>query len=136
MAWFERVLREQAAAFAKAAVRRANDPLPDEEPGASERLRLVALSAAVRHLLRHAAVNFSRQAFREMAARARKDSRRYPEFARCSWSKALGVDMAEIRLPENMRQLEERFWRSVDAAIDEALRSGEPEPAKKRKRSR
>ena len=71
-----------------------------------------------------------------MAARARKDSRKYPEFARCSWSKELGIDAGEIELPENMRQLEKQFWKGVDAAVGEALRSREPQPAKRRKRAR
>jgi hypothetical protein len=45
-----------------------------------------------------------------MAARARKDTRRYWEFARCYWSKELGLDISEIGLPTNTWELEQKFW--------------------------
>jgi hypothetical protein len=69
-----------------------------------------------------------------MAARARKDTRRYWEFARCYWSRTLGVDISEINLPVNTWDLEEKFWRRVDATISEALEGRGSGPAKKRRR--
>ena len=71
-----------------------------------------------------------------MAARARKDSRRYWEFARCYWSRTLGEDVSEIRLPENTWELEEEFWGRVDRHHREALRGrGGERMEKKRKRA-
>jgi hypothetical protein len=69
-----------------------------------------------------------------MAARARKDTRRYWEFARCYWSRTLGVDISEIDLPVNTWDLEEKFWRRVDATIDEVLKGRAPRSLKKRNR--
>ena len=133
---FEKFLRELAAAFVKEEVRRANDPLA-EEPHAPvpERLRRTVLSAVVRRILRHAAADFSRQAFRKMAARTRSDTRRYWTFARCHLSRTVGEEISEIRLPENMRELEDKFWRSVDSTIGRALRGREPKLMKKRRRA-
>jgi hypothetical protein len=132
---FEAFLREQAADFIKAAVHRANDPLPPEEPPVPtpEHIREAPLFAVIRRLLRHADEDFSRTSFDAMAARARRDTRRYWEFACCFWSRTLGVDMAEIDLPDNTWELEEKFWRQVDAAITEALRGRKSRPLKKRR---
>jgi hypothetical protein len=69
-----------------------------------------------------------------MAARARKDTRRYWEFARCYWSRRVGEEISEIRLPENMRELEEKFWKRIDAAIAEALGGRGARPAKRTRR--
>jgi hypothetical protein len=134
---FEKFLREQAADFIKEEVRKANDPLPDEEPSAPpEDIRQTLLSVVVRRLLRHADEDFRRPAFDGMAARARKDTRRYWEFARCYWSRTLGVDISEIDLPVNAWELEEKFWRRVDAAISEALGGRGSRPTeRKRKRA-
>jgi hypothetical protein len=71
-----------------------------------------------------------------MAARARKDAKRYWEFARCYWARTVGEKISEIRLPENMRELEEEFWGRVDAAISEALEGRGSRPTeRKRKRA-
>ena len=86
----------------------------------------------IRRLLRHADEDFRRPAFEAMAARARKDTRRYWEFARCYWSRTRGIDIDEIDLPVNRWELEEKFWSRVDAAITEALRERGARPAKNR----
>jgi hypothetical protein len=132
---FEAFLREQAATYIKDQVRRANDPSPEAEPTvpAPERIRETSLFVVTRRLLRHAAEDFSRTAFDAIAARAKNDARRYWEFARCYWSRTVGADKSEIRLPENMRELEEEFWRRVDAAVAEALRRRRVRPSKKRR---
>ena len=131
---FEAFLREQAADFIKDQVRRANDPSPEDEPPAPtpRQIRQTLLFAVIRRLLRHADEDFGRPAFDVMAARARKDTRRHWEFARCFWARRVGEDISGIRLPENMRELEEKFWRRVDSAISEALRGRKPRPARKR----
>jgi len=131
---FEAFLREQAAAFIKDQVRRANDPSPEDEPPAPtpRQIRQTPLFAVIRRLLRHADEDFRRPAFDAMAERARKDTRRYWEFARCYWSRRVGEEISEIRLPENLRELEEKFWKRVDSAISEALRRRKPRPARKR----
>jgi hypothetical protein len=132
---FEAFLREQAAEFIKEEVRRANDPLPPEEPPVTtpERIREAPISVVIRRLLRHADEDFSRWSFDVMAARARRDTRRYWEFACCFWSRTLGVDMAEIDLPDNTWELEEKFWRQVDAAIGEAVKGRRSRSSKKRR---
>jgi len=134
---FEKFLREQAADFIKEEVRKANDPLPDEEPPTMpEDMRENPLLVILRRLLRHADEDFRRPAFNGMAARARKDTRRYWEFARCFWSRTLGADISEIDLPENTWELEEQFWGRVDAAISEALEGRGSRPTeRKRKRA-
>jgi hypothetical protein len=133
---FEAFLREQAADFIKDQVRRANDPSPEDEPPAPtpRQIRLAPLFAVIRRLLRHADEDFGRPAFDVMAARARKDTRRYWEFARWYWSRRGGEEISEIRLPENRRELEEKFWKRVDAAIAEALRGRGARPAKRTRR--
>jgi hypothetical protein len=133
---FEAFLREQAADYIKAEVHRANDPLPSEEPPDTtpEDIRETPLFFVVRRLLKHAAEDFSRPAFARMVTSARKDTRRYWEFACCFWSRAQGVDISEIDLPENTRELEEKFWRQVESAITEALKGRGARRAKKRHR--
>jgi hypothetical protein len=137
MRGFEAFLREQAASFIKEEVRRANDPLPDLDPPSPtpEAIRETPLSVVVRRLIRHGNEDFRRRAFDGMAARARKDTRRYWQFARCYWARTVGTDLSEIRLPENMRELEGEFWRRVDATIAEVLR-GRESKAVKTKRAR
>ena len=132
---FEAFLRKQAADFIKVEVHRANDPSPTEEPPSPtpEDIRETPLFFVVRRLLKHAAEDFSRPAFAKMVASARKDTRRYWEFACCFWSRALGVDISEINLPENTRALEEKFWKVVDATISEALGGRGSEPARKKR---
>jgi len=132
---FEAFLRELAAEFIKDQVHRANDPSPSEEPPVAtpENIRETPLFFVVRRLLKHAAEDFSRPAFARMVASARKDTRRYWEFACCFWSKSLGVDKNEIDIPMNAWELEEKFWSRVDATIAEALRGRRP-GAKKRRR--
>ena len=135
---FEAFLREQAADFIKAEVHRANDPCPDEEPPdpTPEHIRETPLFVVIRRLLKHSTEEFGRRAFDAMAARARRDSRRFWQFARCYWSRSLGTDINEIDLPENTRALEEKFWGLVDATISEALGGRGSRPTKmKRKRA-
>ncbi len=131
---FEAFLREQAADFIKAEVHRANDPCPDDEPPSPtpENIRETPLYFIVRRLLKHAAEDFSRPAFARMVANARRDVRRYWEFARCHWSQSLGIDISEIDIPQDASELEQKFWSRVDAAIGEALRERGSRPAKKR----
>ncbi len=129
--YFERVLREEAAEFVHGEVGRANDLLPEEEPPAP--IRKTFLLAILRRLLRHANEDFRRQAFDELVARARKDTRRHWESARCRWGRTVGEDVSEIRLPENMRHLEEKFWGRVDATIREALEGRVAGPRKKKR---
>jgi len=133
---FEAFLREQAADFIKDQVRRANDPSPEGEPPAPtpRQVRQTLLFAVIRRLLRHADEDFRRPAFDAMASRARKDTRRYWEFARCYWARKVGEVIPEIRLPENMRELEEKFWKRVGAAIAEALGERGARPAKRARR--
>ena len=138
MRGFEKFLREQAADFIKEEVRKANDPSPDAEPPAPtpENIRETPLFVILRRLLRHAAEDFRRPVFARMAARARKDTRRYWEFARCYWARTGGVGISEIDLPENTWELEEKFWGRVEATISEALRGRESRPTqRKRKRA-
>jgi hypothetical protein len=138
MRGFEKFLREQAADFIREEVRKANDPSPDEEPPAPtpENIRETPLFVVLRRLLRHADEDFRRPALDVMAASARKHTRRYWEFARCYWARTVGEDISEIRLPENMRELEDGFWRRVDDTISETLRGRGSRPAKnKRKRA-
>jgi hypothetical protein len=132
---FEAFLRAQAAAYIKDQVRRANDPLPNEEPSipTAEHIRESPLFVVIRRLLRHADEDFSRPAFDAMAARARKDTRRLWEFARCHWARTVGVDISGIDLPDNTWELEEEFWRRVDAAVVEALRRRRVRSSKKRR---
>jgi hypothetical protein len=133
---FEPFLREQAAAFIKEQVHRANDPSPDDElpAPAPEQLRQAPPFAVIRRVLRHADEDFRRRAFDAMTARARRDARRYWEFAGRCWARTLGEDLSAIRLPDNMRELENAFWQRVDAAITEALKGRGPKPAEKRQR--
>ena len=132
---FERVLREQAADFIREEVRKANDPSPDAPK--AENICGTSLLAILRRLLRHAAEDFRRQAFDGMAASARRDTRRYWEFARCYWARTVRQEISGIRLPENMRELEDGFWRRVDATISEVLEGRGSRPTeKKRKRAR
>jgi len=122
---FEEALREKACHFMREEVRKANDPSPDEDASDPEPLgiRDSFLLAMLRRLLRHAAEDFSRPALDAMAARARKDTRRHWEFARTYWARKVGEEISEIRLPENMRELEDRFWGRVEAIISEALKA-------------
>ena len=132
MKGFEAFLRGQAADFIKAEVHRANDPLPEEPPvPTTEQIRQTPLFVVIRRLLRHADEDFGRRAFNAMAARARKDTRRYWEFARCYWSRTWAIDIDEIDLPVNKLELEEKFWSRVDAAIAEALSGRELKPVTK-----
>ena len=132
---FEAFLREQAANYIKQQVKRANDPSPEKEPPAPapDQIRKTPLFVVIRRLLRHGDEDFGRRAFDAMASRARRDSRRYWAFARCFWSRSLGINIDEIELPENTWELEERFWGQVESAITEALRGQRP-GAKKRTR--
>jgi hypothetical protein len=136
MRGFEKFLREEAADFIREEVRKANDPFPDEEPPAPtpEHTRQAPLFVVVRRLLRHADEDFRRPAFDAMAERARKDTRRHWEFARCCWARTVGEKISEIRLPENMRELEDGFWGRVDATISEALEGRGSRPAKKKRK--
>jgi hypothetical protein len=120
---FEQFLREQAADYIKTQVHRANDPSPCEEPPdtTSGDVRETKLLWVVRRLLKHADEDFSGPAFVRMVASARRDTRRYWQFACCYWSRTLGIAVDEIDLPENIRELESEFWHSVDAVINEAL---------------
>ena len=132
---FEAFLREQAAAYIEQEVRRANDPSPEAEPTvpAPERIRETSLFVVIRRLLRHADEDFGRPAFDAMVTRARSDTRRYWAFERCYWSRIAGEVTTEILLPGNMQELEEKFWRRVDAAIVEALRQRRVRPSKQRR---
>ena len=128
---FEEFLREQAADYIKTQVHLANDPSPTDEPPdtTDEDIRETKLFFVVRRLVKHADEDFSRPAFARMVASARKDTRRYWEFACCFWSRALAVDISEIDLPENTRALEEKFWTVVDATISKALKGRGSGPA-------
>jgi len=67
-----------------------------------------------------------------MAARARKDTKRYWEFAQCFWARSTGEDISGIRLPENMRELEDRFWKHVGDTIGVALEEQGSKPRTKK----
>ncbi len=129
---FERVLREQAADFIREEVRKVNDPSADAPR--AENICGTSLPAILRCLLRHADEDFRRPAFDAMAARARKDTKRYWEFGRCFWAGSTGLDIAEISLPENARELEDEFWRRVDAAISKALEGRGSGPTNRKRR--
>ena len=133
MRGFERFLREQAADFIKEEVRRVNDPFPEDDTPAvtPENIRETALVAVIRRLLKHAAEDFRLPAFNAMASRARKDTRRYWEAARRFWARDTGVEMSAIRLPENMREMENEFWQRVDAAIGKAFEGRTASPEKR-----
>ena len=130
MRGFEKFLRDEAADFIRGEVRKANDPSPEEETPGREReeTRQASLFVIVRRLLRHADEDFRCPAFDEMVARARKDTRRYGEFARCHLARTVQDDVSGIRLPGNVRELEDKFWRRVDAIISEALEGRRAEP--------
>src|SRR5579863_8295444 len=125
---FERALREQAAEFARDEVRKANDPMPDEKasPTGPQGLRGIPLLTVIRQLLVHADEDFRRPALDRMVASARNDTRRSWEVARRYWARAVGADMSDIRLPSNTRQLENGFWRHVEAALSHALKGRRP----------
>jgi hypothetical protein len=131
MRGFENFLREQAADFIKQKVRRANDPFPEDAPPAAtpENIREAALLAIIHRLLRHADEDFRRPAFDAMVAMTRRDAKRCWESARRFWSRNTGVEMSAIRLPDNMREMENEFWNRVDAAISKAFdgRAASPE---------
>jgi hypothetical protein len=133
MRGFENFLREQAADFIKEEVRRVNDPFPAEEPPTATPGNFLetALVAVIHRLLKHAEEDFRRPAFFAMVAAARKDTRRCWESARRYWSRDTGAEMSEIRLPENMRELENEFWQRVDAAINEAFKGRTASPEKR-----
>ena len=137
MRGFEKFLRDKAADYIRGEVRKANDPSHEEEtPGPErEKTRQASVFVIVRRLLRHADEDFRRPAFHAMAARARRDTRRYWEFARCYWARTVGMDISGIRLPENTRELEGKFWGSVDAAISKAL-AGRGGGAREKRRKR
>lgn len=111
-------------------VRKANDPCPEDEPSGPrpQDIHESPLFIILHRLVRHADEDSRPQAVDEMAASARKDSRRYWEVARRFWARTLGEDASAIRLPENMRELEDEFWRWVDATISEALEGRDAEP--------
>ena len=134
---FEAFLREQAAAYIKDQVRRANGPLPEAKlpTPTPQQIRQAPLFVVIRRLLRHADEDFARRAFDAMAARARKDTRRYWQFAQCHWARTVGEDISQIWLPENMRELENEFWQRVDATLAEVLQ-GRESKAVKTKRAR
>jgi len=69
-----------------------------------------------------------------MAARARKDTRRYWEFARCYWSQSLRTNISEIYIPQDASELEQKFWSRVNDTVAAALRERGSRPAKKRHR--
>jgi hypothetical protein len=117
------MLREEASNFIQEEVREASDPLSGGESAAPRPgdIRESPLSIILRRPLRHANEAFRAEAIEEMAARARWDSSRHWESAWRLWPRAVGEDMSEIRLLENIRELEEEFWGRVDAIIGEAL---------------
>ena len=133
MLGFEAFLREQAAAFIKEEVRRANDPFPEDDPPAAtpEITREAALVAVVRRLLKHAEEDFRRPAFDGMVVAARRDSRRYLASAKRFWARETGAEIPEIRLPNNWREVEEEFWNRVDAAIGKAFEGQTTSPKKR-----
>jgi hypothetical protein len=133
MRTFEAFLREQAAAFIKEEVRRANDPFPEDDPPAAtpEITREAALVAVVRRLLKHAEEDFRRPAFDGMVVAARRDSRRYLASAKRFWARETGAEIPEIRLPNNWREVEEEFWNRVDAAIGKAFEGRTASPEKR-----
>jgi len=137
MRGFEWFLREQAGVFMRTEVQKANDPLREEEPPPVP-IRRNPLFVVVRRLLKHADEGFRRQAFDSMAARARRDTRRCWEFARWFLARSTGEDISGIRLPENMRELEDRFWKHVGDTIGKALegRGCRPSRATKKKRKK
>jgi hypothetical protein len=124
------ILREEAGDFMREEVRKANDPLREEEPPAPkpEDIRESPLFIILRRLLRRADEDSRRQAVDEMAAKARQDSRRYWEFARRYWAGTFGEEVLAISLPERMQELEDELWERVDATVREALewRAAEP----------
>lgn len=132
--WFERVLRGGAAEFVKQQVRKANDPSAEGEsaPIGMQKTTLVVILDC---LLGHANKGFSRPALDAMVASARRDARKYWTYAQCYWSRTVGEDPSAIRLPENMRALENEFWQRVDAAISEALGERGTRPAKRKRRN-
>ena len=131
---FETFLREQAAEFMREEIRRANAPSSDEQPRAPtpRQIRQTPLFIAARRLLRHADEDFRRLAFDAMAARARKDSRRYWESGRRYWARTVGEGVSGIRMPENVREVEDKFWGCFNATITEALGGPGSRPAKKK----
>lgn len=133
MRGFEAFLREQTADFIKREVCRANDPFPGDEPPtlAPQDVGETPLFFVVRRLLKHADEDFHRSAFDRMVARARKDTKRCWDAARRFWAGDTGVAMSAIRLPENIREMENEFWRRVDAAISKAFEGRTASPEKR-----
>lgn len=131
---FETFLRGQAAEFMREEIRRANDSSPGDGPylPTPRQIRQTPLFIVVRRLLRHADEDFRRPAFDAMAARARKDSRRYWESARRYWARTVGEGVSGIRMPENVREVEDKFWGCLNATISEALGGPGSRPAKKK----
>lgn len=126
----ENVLREMAGDFVREEVRKANDPVPDEGssvPGA-QHLCWETLRITLGRLLRHAKEDTRPEVLDALASRAKRESSRYWEFGRRYLARTVGEDVASIRLPVNMRELENEFWRRVEATIHEAIEGRSPEP--------
>src|SRR5580704_8105524 len=73
-------------------------------------------------LLRNTTGDFDRrQAANEMVIEAKQNSKRFWEIATRSLAWRLKQDGSTIRQPDDMRSLEDDFWRRMDAAVTEAL---------------
>jgi hypothetical protein len=119
-----------AGDFIKDAVQKANDPSPDKDaPNAGTKdARWDFLRITLRRLFRHASDDTRPEALNEMAARVRQSTKGYWEYSRRFWARAVGENLSEIRLPENMCRLEDEFWGRVAVVIHEAVEGQGPEP--------
>lgn len=133
---FENLLLDQAGDFVREKIREANDPLADEATAAAspEDICESPIFLILRRLLKHADEGGRRKSLDDIAAKARHDTRRYWEYARREWAREFGEEVSAIRLPNNMRELEDEFWGRVEIIVREALRGRGSRPAKKKRR--
>lgn len=130
---FEHLLCEQMADYVREKIREVNDPLAEGEAGSAipEDIGESPLYVMLCRLLRHAKDAFRREDVNEIAEKARHDTRRYWEYARRQWARDVAEDVSDIRLPSNIRELEDEFWKRVEIIVREALAGRGVEPNEK-----
>jgi hypothetical protein len=119
----ENILCDALGAFTRAEIAKIN-PYPGDEFHVfrwEDKLDTLLFSQ-LPCLLRNTTGDFDRrQAANEMVIEAKQNSKRFWEIATRSLAWRLKQDGSTIRQPDDMRSLEDDFWRRMDAAVTEAL---------------